>query len=86
MARRLASKLKEIHPKVKVLYISGYAGTPEAGFDFLQKPFSSTGAPDQSARDTGQAVGYTYPLNQPHPSSEGKVFEVPLVQALGSEG
>ena len=46
--KELASKLKEIHPNVRVLYISGYTvnfisgqGIPEAAFDFLQKPFTT---------------------------------------------
>ena len=47
-ARELADRLQEISPKVRVLFISGYTanvishhGILEAGFDYLQKPFSS---------------------------------------------
>jgi PAS domain S-box-containing protein len=46
--KELARRLKEIFPKVRVLYASGYTGNVisqhgifEAGLDFLQKPFSS---------------------------------------------
>ena len=47
--KELARRLREIFPKVRVLYASGYTGNVisqhgilEAGLDFLQKPFSST--------------------------------------------
>jgi PAS domain S-box-containing protein len=45
---KLARRLQEIFPKVRVLYVSGYTanvisdhGIPEGGVDFLQKPFSA---------------------------------------------
>ncbi|MBI4467848.1 MAG: response regulator, partial [Acidobacteria bacterium] len=45
--RRLAARLRRIRPKTRVLYISGYMNPsteadliPEAGTDFLQKPFT----------------------------------------------
>jgi signal transduction histidine kinase/ActR/RegA family two-component response regulator len=48
--RRLAEQLKEIHPEVKVLYMSGYTdnailhhGVLEPGINFLQKPFTVDG-------------------------------------------
>ena len=47
-ARELAGRLREISPRVRVLFISGYTanvishhGILEAGFDYLQKPFNS---------------------------------------------
>jgi len=48
--RKLAERLKEIHPEAKVLYMSGYTdnailhhGVLEPGIQFLQKPFTVEG-------------------------------------------
>ena len=48
--RRLVERLKEIHPKTKALYMSGYTdnvilhhGILEKGIDFIQKPFTIDG-------------------------------------------
>jgi two-component system, cell cycle sensor histidine kinase and response regulator CckA len=45
--RKLADRLKEIHPEIKVLYMSGYTdnailhhGILEPGINFIQKPFT----------------------------------------------
>jgi two-component system cell cycle sensor histidine kinase/response regulator CckA len=46
--REVASRLTALHPALRVLHISGYTrdheltpGAPEAGVDFLQKPFTA---------------------------------------------
>ena len=48
--RKLAERLKEIHPEMKVLYMSGYTdnailhhGILETGINFMQKPFTLDG-------------------------------------------
>ena len=48
--RKLVDRLKEIHPEMKVLYMSGYTdnaivhhGILEEGTNFIQKPFSMDG-------------------------------------------
>jgi len=48
--RELADRLAEIHPKIKVLYMSGYAdnaityhGILEKGMNYIQKPFTIDG-------------------------------------------
>ena len=48
--RKLVDRLKEIHPEMKVLYMSGYTdnailqhGILEEGINFIQKPFSMDG-------------------------------------------
>ena len=45
--RKLVERLKEIHPEMKVLYMSGYTdnaivhhGVLEEGTKFIQKPFT----------------------------------------------
>jgi YesN/AraC family two-component response regulator len=47
---KLVDRLKEIHPEMKVLYMSGYTdnailhhGILEEGTNFIQKPFSMDG-------------------------------------------
>ncbi|MDI6791122.1 MAG: response regulator [Thermodesulfobacteriota bacterium] len=48
--RKLVDRLKEIHPEMKVLYMSGYTdnailhhGILEEGTNFIQKPFTVDG-------------------------------------------
>ena len=48
--RKLAERLKQIHPEMKVLYMSGYTdnailhhGILEPGINFIQKPFTLDG-------------------------------------------
>ena len=58
--RELARRLADLHPQIKVLYISGYAdnavwyqGGLNSGGAFLQKPFS----PEALAHKVREALG-----------------------------
>jgi CheY-like chemotaxis protein len=58
--RELARRLTNLHPQIKVLYISGYAenadwvqAAPSSGVAFLQKPFS----PEALAHKVREVLG-----------------------------
>jgi len=63
--KELADKMAEVHPNLKILFMSGYTdemivrhGVMEAGVEFIEKPFSSAGLANrvyQVLWGTGQA-------------------------------